>query len=145
MTQLEDAFIASPEPMDGFLYVAKEMLDGAAIIYKTTQEKSMAVTHLCGHSVETALKAVLSKCGLSVEELRSNQLGHDLECLWLRAIAEGVSLSELPEWLGQLNRVHSRPYSVRYPLYVHAVGLPNQQAMLTGCKDLLSCVDALCK
>lgn len=145
MTQLEGVYLAKPVPMDGFLYVAWQMIGGAKIIHCTTNEQSMAITHLCGHGVETALKAALSKCGLSVEVLRTSPLGHNLVNLWSRAIAEGVPLPIAPEWISQLSRVHSKPYSVRYPLNFHAIALPNQAEMVTGSADLLDSVGIFCK
>ena len=61
MAQLRNAFIDRPKPMVGFLYVAQAMLSGAQTIQGISTEQSFAVTYLCGHCVETTLKAPLSK------------------------------------------------------------------------------------
>ena len=80
MTQLDDIYICHrPPPVAGFLTVSRAMLRGASELSGPNAKHKMAVTLLCGHGVETALKAALHKCGLTVEQLCD--LRHNLQSL----------------------------------------------------------------
>lgn len=132
-------YIRPPTDAEGYLATARAMLDGARPLVLTTPIPAIALSLLCGYAAEAALKASLAQAGVSTKELGSRALGHELIRLWLRAVAEGVALqASPPQWIEHLNRVHSAPYHLRYPLGFHAIVLPNQAAMLQGCEELCS-------
>lgn len=136
MTQLDGVSLRQPTAAESFAYISERMLIGAQIIFDATKNESFAVTHLCGHSVETALKAILAKSGASESELRLN-FGHDLEKLWV-ACAQQTDLiaASTPVWLEHLNRLHNKPYTVRYPMGLNGVTFPNQEFMYTQLLEL---------
>ena len=124
-----------PEPAAGFMFVSGEMLRAAQILGQADPLPSVALTHLVGHVVETALKGMLSHHGLDLKAIE--KLGHRLTALWRRAEEQGIPLpSQPPIWLEQLDRVHKAPYPNRYPVNCHGVVLPAQEAMLQGAIDL---------
>jgi hypothetical protein len=134
-----DDFIRKPTDAEGFLAVARAMLVGARILASASQVPAIALSHLCGHAAESALKAMLSQVGVSTEDLRKKELGHKLTNLWERAVSEGISLPISPDsWLEQLHRVHVAPYTLRYPLGLHGIVLPNSADMLRGVEELVS-------
>lgn len=129
----------APTDAEGFLFVARHMLDGAQVLAAASEVPVIALSHLCGHAAESALKAMLSQVGISASKLGKPPLGHGLSNLWARAVAEGVPLSNPPDaWLEQLNRIHAAPYPLRYPLGLHGVALPNAVAMLRGVEELVT-------
>ena len=138
MAPLDDEdFLDPPSAARGFAASAEDMLLGAETLYRVEPERLFAITHLCGHAVEASLKACLSALGHEERRLAAPSVGHDLNALWLLA-AESDSLipKPPPDWLGQLSRVHLRPYVIRYPTRVHAVILPAPAAMVQGARDL---------
>lgn len=134
-----DDFIRTPTDAEGFLAAARAMLEGARVLASTSQVPAVALSHLCGHAAESALKAMLSQAGVPTKDLLKPALGHKLLSLWARAVSEGVSLPLSPDsWFEQLHRVHAKPYTLRYPLGFHAIVLPNSAAMLRGVEELVS-------
>ena len=51
----------APEVAESFAHISERMLIGAQIIFYSGTEEPFAMTHLCGHSVEAGLKAILAK------------------------------------------------------------------------------------
>jgi hypothetical protein len=144
-----DAFIQQPSEAQGYRVAAHAMLAGARPLSKVTPVPFIALTLLCGHGVEVALKALLAQSGMSAEILR-DKYGHDLLKLWNKAEAHGFTLpTPRPQWIEQLYRVYGREDSypgrhvLRYPLGIHGIVLPDQSAMLQGFEQLVSMVDTV--
>ncbi len=133
-----------PTEADGFLIAAKNMLAGARQLKRVRNPSLFSITHLCGHSSECALKAVLAHNGMRAEDLKK-RFGHDIEKLW--QCAKGLVLlpDPQPAWVAHLNRVHNRPFLLRYPLGLHGLGLPNTSEMLRGTEQLVKLADTFVK
>ena len=117
------------------------MLAGALPLSKVVPLPTIALSLLCGHGTEAALKALLAQTGLTAEELSRKPYGHDLVVLWDKAISCGANVAApRPQWVDHLHRVHGSPYNSRYPLGFHAIVLPNQQLMVTGLEQLVLAV-----
>ncbi len=124
-----------PNSCDGFINISEAMLSGAQILASSEKPEAVVVTHLCGHSIETSLKAILSRQGVSIDDLKNSKLyGHSLSKLWARAFPGEV----IPEWLNLLNRLHAAPYTVRYPLDFNGLVLPNQNDLVGGALSILA-------
>lgn len=142
MTQLEDFSIEPPTNAQGYLSVAKEMLVGARSLLNVDPLPTFAITLLCGHGVEAALKSLLTQKGLTPDELKHKPYGHNLIALWNQAVERGAKVdASVPEWINHLNRLVIRPNTLRYPLGVHGVVLPNQQDMVAGLERLVFCCE----
>lgn len=143
MAQLEGLKLLPPTAEAGYLAAAVAMYQGAEVITEKTGECPFAATHLCGHAAEAALKSALSKAGIPEKQLSTKAIGHQIDELWDQAVAVGLPITQpAPDWVGQLSRVHGPPdYVVRYPTKVHAVVLPNQDAMVEGVRNLLTAVE----
>jgi hypothetical protein len=146
MTQLEGMRIQQPTEAQGYLVAAEAMLSGALPVSKTSPLPAIALTLLCGHGTEAALKALLAQAGLTAAVLSRHPYGHDLITLWEKAVANGARLiSPRPQWVDHLHRVHAAPHHLRYPLGFQAIVLPNQQAMLEGLRQLVLATKATVK
>jgi hypothetical protein len=141
MTQAAGDFIQPPTEAQGYRVAAEAMLDGARPLATVVPLPTTALTLLCGHGTESALKALLAQTGMTGWELSSSPYGHDLVALWEKAISSGAKVTApRPEWVDHLHRVHARPYHLRYPLGFNAIVLPNQQAMVLGLEQLIVAV-----
>lgn len=119
----------APEVAESFAYISERMLIGAQIIFYSGTEEPFAMTHLCGHSVEAGLKAILAKSGVSQDEL-CKKFGHDLERLWCEVAEQTDLLTKTPpRWLIVLNDLHGVPYKLRYPIGLKGLDFPNQELM----------------
>jgi hypothetical protein len=146
MTTLSADYIAQPSEAQGYLVAARGMLDGALPLEKATPVPAFALTLLCGHACEAALKAVLAKSGIGVANLSKTPYGHDILHLWTSAAKHVPALPlPLPAWVAQLNRVYDKPFHLRYPLGFHGVVLPDQLAMLRGTESLVSLATSFVK
>jgi hypothetical protein len=133
MATLNDVLIAEPTEAQGFLIAAQGMLAGAQPLENVQPIPAIALTLLCGHACEAALKALLAQNGISAATLRRDPYGHDILYLWQSAENIGHPFpSPQPDWVAQLHRVYDRPFHLRYPLGFHGIVLPNQTAMLRG-------------
>lgn len=74
----------------GLLRYAEEYRRAAEMVHADPKLRTPAF-QLIGQSFELALKAFLLFKGVSLGELRSKALGHDLVALWKRADAEGIA------------------------------------------------------
>jgi hypothetical protein len=113
------------------------MLDGAIPLGQLDAVPPFALTLLCGHACEAALKAILAKNGISANALGSKPYGHDILTLWQSADAVTTLQIPQPDWVPHLARVYRRPFNLRYPLGFHGVVLPNQQEMVSGTNSLV--------
>jgi hypothetical protein len=146
MTTLSAAYIAQPSEAQGYLVAARGMLDGALPLEKITPVPAFALTLLCGHACEAALKAVLAQSGISAANLSRAPYGHDVLHLWKSAEILAPTLpSPRPAWVAQLDRVYDKPFHLRYPLGFHGIVLPDQMAMLRGTESLVSLATSFVK
>jgi hypothetical protein len=137
--------ISRPTEAWGYLVAARGMLEGALPLGQIKPLPSFALTLLCGHACEAALKAALAQSGISPKKLRS-RYGHSILKLWEAVANTGVPLpAPLPGWVAQLNRVYDKPFHLRYPLGFHGIVLPDQCAMLRGTESLVKMVTPLVK
>ena len=144
MARLDDNYIQQPTDAEGYIVAARGMLDGALPLKDVEPIPVFALTLLCGHATEAALKAMLAQVGVPTSELSGHTLGHKLLRLWERAETERVSLpSPRPPWVEHLDRVYASPHHLRYPLGFHAIVLPNQLDMLNGTKNLVEIATAM--
>ena len=138
-------FIAKPTEAQGYLVAAQGMLAGATPLGNLATVPVLALTLLCGHSCEAALKAILCKGGISAVDLSKRPFGHNILTLWKRADSV-ASLPPQPDWVAQLASVYDRPFHLRYPLDFHFIVLPNNQQLLIGTSTLVQlaerCVNA---
>lgn len=130
--------MAPPTDAQGHLGTAASMIEGARILAKATPIPAVAHTYLCGHAVETSLKAMLSKVGVPATDLKKRAIRHRLTALWTLAHMKRLVDQPAPQWLEQLDRVHAHPYTLRYPLEVHAFAMPNAAVMMAGVEALFS-------
>jgi hypothetical protein len=80
-------FITKPTEAQGYLVAARRMLDGAIPLGQLDAVPPFALTLLCGHACEAALKAILAKNGISANALGSKPYHHDILTLWQSADA----------------------------------------------------------
>ncbi len=138
MAELAGDFIQQPTEAQGYRVAAEAMLAGALPLSRVVPLPAIALTLLCGHGTEAALKALLVQAGLTADELSRRPYGHDLTALWEKAIASGAKVTApRPEWVDHLQRVHASPYNLRYPLGFHGIVLPNQPLMVAGFEALV--------
>lgn len=141
MAQLEDDYIQRPTEAQGYRVAAEAMLAGARPLSKVVPLPTIALTLLCGHGTETALKALLAQGGLGEKELSRSPYGHDLIFLWEKAIESGAKVAApRPQWVEHLNGVYKAPFSLRYPLGFNGILLPNQQLVAAGLEELVRAV-----
>ena len=130
MAMLENITIARPTEAQGYLVSAQGMLAGALPLELIQPIPAFALTLLCGHACEAALKAALSQSGIVSSVLSKKPYGHDINYLWSSAVKAGLKApNPQPDWVEQLNRVYDKPFHLRYPLGFHGIVLPNQNAM----------------
>lgn len=139
MATLSNDFIAQPTEAQGYLVAARGMLAGALPLENVAPIPVFALTLLCGHACEAALKAVLAQKGITAADLSKTPYGHDILHLWKSAQEIGLHLPyPQPAWVAQLDRVYDKPFHLRYPLGFHGIVLPNQLEMLRGTESLVS-------
>lgn len=133
-----DLLNAAPTEAESFLFAAKGMLDGALPLSRMETHPVLALTLLCGHACEAALKAALSKSGKTSEELRHSPYGHNITFLWRETEAVLIELPRpVPAWVDRLNRIYVKPFHLRYPLGIHGIVLPDISAMVSGSESLV--------
>ncbi len=118
-------------------------MPGVYLLVNAPGAPPLPITFLCCHIVECLLKAVLSRAGISVEDLgNQKKFGHDLIKLWKKAAECGLSISSVPpRWVEHLSKLHNNPYHLRYnPKGAHGFVLPNSQNLLLELTGLLETV-----
>jgi len=117
--------VAPVAPREAFLAVAVGLVRGAMVLAAAPpSESAWALALVSGHILECSLKAFLSKAGLTEPELK--EVGHNLSELWARAVRKGLPISATPpDWTETLNRLHDKPYILRYPMGLHAHESPH--------------------
>lgn len=137
MPILDDVTIAKPTDFDGYITAAEQMLLGAEITHRD-ESIPLVVTHLCGHSIETSLKAILSVNGLDSDVLSKKPYGHDLIALWSKAVDMMAITIPVPDVLERLNKMHGHPYTSRYPLGFHGMSFPDQNDLILQTRTIFS-------
>jgi hypothetical protein len=70
---------------------SKEFLDAANLVAEAAGEQvSLPAYYLWGHSIELSLKVFLISHCVSLGELKSRNLGHNLTALWQKAVSLGL-------------------------------------------------------
>lgn len=139
MPTLPSIVSVPPTEAQGYVVAAKGMLAGALPLGNVDPLPVFALTLLCGHSCEAALKAILAQSGIPAAALSRSPYAHDILRLWEAVESKGVVLpSPQPAWVEQLSRVHDRPFTLRYPLGFHGSVLPSQMEMLSGTESLVA-------
>src|SRR5688572_15835808 len=70
---------------------SKEFLEAANLVAEAAGERvSIPAYYLWAHSIELSLKVFLISQGVSLRELKSRQLGHNLMALWQRGVSLGL-------------------------------------------------------
>lgn len=142
----EDDYIATPTVAQCYLGVAREMLRGARHLAEIDPIPSQALTLLCGHICESALKSILSFKGRSEKSLSNPPYRHSILFMWNEVGNLPASpINVQPSWVSQLDRVFNAPYIVRYPIGVHAVVCPDQEAMINGTENLVALAEEIIK
>lgn len=142
----EDDYVATPTDAQCFLGVAREMLRGVRHLAEIDPIPSLALTLLCGHTCECALKSILSFNGISKKSLRNSPYRHSIIFMWNEVSNLPFSfINNKPDWVSQLDRVFDAPYTVRYPIGLHAVVLPDQKAMTNGTESLVTLAEQIVK
>jgi hypothetical protein len=133
--------VAPPGPPRTYFGVAEGLMPGIRILGTSSPEGALALTLLCGHTLECILKAYLSRDGKDAR-VRRNGVQHNLRELWLMARGDGLDLAEaIPPWLEILSNLHGAPFFLRYSTEINALHLPPQTEMLAGVSRLF---DAVC-
>lgn len=145
--------LAQPTEIDGYMASARGLLPSVQLLASSSPEHSRALALLGGFLVECALKAFLSRKGLTAKELRNPPRGHDLEALWVEAVKYGLSLDPSPpQWCFVLNCLHFENnenkqngvkvlYQLRYQSEVHGLSFPVTGDMLVGLQSVVQTVE----
>lgn len=117
--------IGTVSPADSYLVAAHYLFSGVDPLAKDPT-MGHACAFLAAQTLECALKAYLSKVGLSEGELKNHKRRHNLELLWREAVSHGLNIqSEPPQWCLILNSAHNQPnYYLRFPMGINMVTLP---------------------
>jgi len=139
MADLPKIELLKPTEAEGYLVAAKGMFAGAKPLASVHPEPLYAVTLLCGHTCEAALKALLSKSGINANVLSKNPYGHNIINLWEATSEHNIPLPmPLPNWVSQLHSIYDKPFHLRYPLGFHGMVFPVQNEMLEGTAAILN-------
>lgn len=119
---------------------------GAQAISNGGSELAPACAFLAAQSLECALKAFLSKSGVSEVRLREITVRHNLEVLWANASSRGLKVSaQPPVWCVILNQTHNAPYHLRYPIGINGFQTPEHTSTVSELKCLLALVQSAVK
>jgi hypothetical protein len=121
-----------------FIECSQSYCDAAVTLCNTNNQAIEPIGLLSAHSLEIALKAMLSHMGWSEPQLRS--IGHDLEKLWSEAAPFLEIDKSLPEWVRVLNFSHRSPYHFRYPSAEFQVAIPECQELTQELRKILEMV-----
>lgn len=139
---LDPVTVAAVRPADAFAAAAEAIVPAVGMLASTAISPVPGAL-LAGHALECLLKATLSHLGVTEEELKKN-FGHDLEALWRKATAPPSPFTPaIPKWVETLNGLHDQPFTLRYPIGLHGLVLPNAVEVARELKDLLDSVSKL--
>lgn len=104
-----------PDDGDGYLIVARELLQGVEALSKLAGIHPRACALIAAHSLECTLKAYLWHKGIRAE-LKDRDIQHNILKLWDMAYSEQLpGISEIPpDWVRILSEGHGPNYYFRY-------------------------------
>jgi hypothetical protein len=142
---LEPMRLLPPSPGQGYVGIAEALVPAIEILAGSPHRPAVALSLLCGHAIECALKASLVHRGVPDATLTKSPLNHDLVRLWQKALEQSCpGIGSTPEWLEQLAGVFGRPYRLRYAKDVHGLVLPATSPMVTDVVSICSTLRANC-
>ena len=140
--QAGNASISSVTEAVAFFTAARGFNAGVQVL-AAKDGVELARSLLAAQALECVLKSYLSHAGVSESTLRRS-IGHNLEELWRKAVAEGAPIQEQPSaWCKSLNELHDSPYRLRYPMGLHGLVLPGINPMVSELQVIVSSVEAL--
>lgn len=105
--------VVPPTKVDGYLIVARDLLQGVEALAVLPGVSPRAAALLAGHTLECALAAFLFHKGVDVSS--KPNIWHDLLALWDMARKESLPLPlQAPDWVAILSSGHGRPFYFRY-------------------------------
>lgn len=132
-----------PKPPQCYLAAARYFFRDVEFLLKGGSDVVIAGAHLAAQSLECALKAYLSKRGISVQKLSHKPFGHNLKNLWLESVSKGLAITQQPpDWCLLLKQTHDRAYHLRYPLDIHGFSIPNLSEVVPEIRRLIEQVEA---
>ncbi len=141
MPTLENARIKPPGPPDSYLAVVNQLMPAIRILETSQPPLAIALSMLCAHTLECALKALLSRNG-DDRCVRRFDIHHNISKLWKEAQSNGLS-SPIPDWAQRLSDLHDRPFHLRYLDQVHALVTPNPHLMRVELEKLIARMEGL--
>lgn len=151
--ELPSLQILQPTEVDGYLIVARDLLQGVEVLADFPAVPPRASALIAAHAVECALKAFLCSKGKQ-QEVRAKAVQHDLIKLWGLACDEhdlGIPQTP-PDWVTILSAGHGPNFYFRYQegqpksdgsgkkWIVHGGQTP---ALITMARELRKLVDAV--
>jgi hypothetical protein len=94
--RLGSVTVAPVTPQDAYLGIARALWPGIEVLTAAPAASAVALTLVCGHVAECALKAYLARQGVSEADLRKADVRHNLVELWHRAHARGLATDLSP-------------------------------------------------
>jgi hypothetical protein len=117
---------------------------GVKALSKGSSDLAPACASLAAQALECALKAYLSKSGVTQAALKKKPFCHNLEALWADAFSQGLTVSaQPPEWCVILNQTHDKPYYLRYPIGINGFQTPDPAPMVSELKRLLDLIEVV--
>ena len=133
--------VSAGPPAQSYIAAARRFFLGVEVLSRGDSSLSPACAYLAAQSAECALKSFLSKSGMTEKELKDQKLRHNLESLWTKAVAHGLSVPpEPPSWCVVLNQTHDNPYYLRYPIGINGFQTPPFEPMVTELRQLIAAV-----
>jgi hypothetical protein len=108
------------------------------VLAQSPEKATSGLAMLAAHSLECALKAYLAHSGMLQKDLKDDNRRHNLEQLWDTAVNKGLGIENPPpKWCTTLNRLHDKPYHLRYQTGVAALVISNAGSMIAGLKSVI--------
>ena len=131
-------------PHIGLLTYAKQFSKAASVIVNCgqTPKTRIATTYLYGHAIELAIKSILLKNGVPLDELKK-RIGHDLEKALKKADAfpENVFFeNKLREIVEMLNAEYGKKHLEYHPGATD-MSLPSETCMQSTVEKLIKNLD----
>ncbi len=118
-----------------YLASAKKFMPAIHALSKQGYDCAAGLTLLVAHTLECLLKAHIST--------GPNKPGkhHDLCHLWAQAHKQGLDVTAVPpNWVTELNKLHSGKFVLRYGSAAHVQVLPNPETLAVEIEKVLSLV-----
>lgn len=107
--------MVSPSQLDGYIIVARDLLQGVEALSSVNNIHPRACALLAAHALECALKAFLWHKGKK-EEIRKHDVQHNLIALWDMSYNENTLniAKSPPDWVTMLSIGHGPNFYFRY-------------------------------